>query len=108
MIQRRENRSGLNAEEVQRLENALLESRRVRRETIEKLGLSKTDDDLRLDALAAREFAALARVNEALQRLDAGDYGLCAGCGRPIGFERLALQPAAPFCADCEEAAEAA
>jgi RNA polymerase-binding protein DksA len=40
----------------------------------------------------------LADVEYALQRLDAGTYGICEACGKPIGDERLEAMPAARFC----------
>jgi RNA polymerase-binding protein DksA len=43
----------------------------------------------------------LADVEAASARLDAGDYGTCESCGRPISSERLAARPAARTCIDC-------
>jgi DnaK suppressor protein len=43
----------------------------------------------------------LAEVEAALARRDAGSYGICENCGRPIGAERLAARPAARTCIDC-------
>ena len=40
-------------------------------------------------------------VDAALARLEAGCYGLCARCGRPIGPDRLAARPAALLCIRC-------
>lgn len=40
-------------------------------------------------------------VEAALARRDAGHYGICETCGRPIGAERLAARPAARTCIDC-------
>ena len=37
-------------------------------------------------------------VSRALQRLEAGNYGHCEGCGKPIGTPRLEAMPAARFC----------
>lgn len=108
MIQRRENKSGLSADEVHRLQRVLEESRRARRESIERNGLGRAEGDVRLEAQAAREFGELSRLNEALARLDGGDYGLCAMCGGAIGVDRLERSPADPFCDDCQEEAEAA
>ena len=42
----------------------------------------------------------LAEVARALARLDRGTYGRCEACGRPIGAERLAAEPAARLCLD--------
>ncbi|MDN6557627.1 MAG: TraR/DksA C4-type zinc finger protein [Acidipropionibacterium acidipropionici] len=33
--------------------------------------------------------------------MDAGSYGICASCGRPIPRVRLEARPAARTCADC-------
>jgi len=37
-------------------------------------------------------------VEQALQRIDDGTYGLCQVCGEPIGIERLEARPSATFC----------
>lgn len=39
----------------------------------------------------------LAEVNRALQRLEAGTFGRCQGCGNPIAEERLRANPAAEY-----------
>jgi RNA polymerase-binding protein DksA len=43
----------------------------------------------------------LADVEAAMVRRDAGHYGTCESCGRPIAAERLAARPAARTCIDC-------
>jgi len=43
----------------------------------------------------------LADVEAALARREAGTYGICETCGRPIAAERLAARPAARDCIDC-------
>ncbi|HET6964411.1 MAG TPA: TraR/DksA C4-type zinc finger protein [Acidimicrobiales bacterium] len=52
----------------------------------------------------------LSDVEAALDRLEAGRYGICEACGRPIGAERLDALPATRFCVEDAElaAAEAA
>jgi DnaK suppressor protein len=50
-----------------------------------------------LDAARRR----LADVEAALARRDAGTYGICESCGRPIAAERLAARPSARTCIDC-------
>ncbi|MGH7338975.1 MAG: TraR/DksA family transcriptional regulator [Candidatus Rokuibacteriota bacterium] len=52
-----------------------------------------------LERLTLREL----RIRRALQRLDAGEYGVCLGCGHPIRPERLAVIPGAERCIRCEE-----
>lgn len=48
----------------------------------------------------------LAAIDAALARLDAGTYGSCVTCGRPIGEERLAAMPYATQCIDCRRREE--
>lgn len=52
----------------------------------------------------------LADVEAALERLEAGSYGICEACRRPIPPERLDALPATRFCVEDAElaAAEAA
>jgi RNA polymerase-binding protein DksA len=45
-------------------------------------------------------------VDEALERLERGEYGRCQICGRPIGDERLAARPMARFCIEHQQQAE--
>ncbi len=42
----------------------------------------------------------LAEIDAALQRIEAGTYGVCEVCGKPIGAERLAALPWARLCID--------
>lgn len=46
----------------------------------------------------------LAELDDALARLDVGDYGRCEQCGKPIAAERLAVRPAATTCVACASA----
>lgn len=48
----------------------------------------------------------LAHIDAALARLDAGNYGTCVGCGRPIGERRLRALPFAERCQPCAERRE--
>lgn len=41
-------------------------------------------------------------VTAALAKLDAGSYGRCDGCGRPVPEERLAALPWATRCVPCQ------
>mgnify|MGYP001186071765 CR=1 FL=1 len=43
----------------------------------------------------------LALVDDAERRLEAGEYGLCSGCGADIPFERLLLRPYRSTCIAC-------
>lgn len=52
-------------------------------------------------ALLEQARAHLAAIDEALSRLDEGDYGRCEVCGEPIAPERLAARPTATRCVTC-------
>ena len=52
-------------------------------------------------ALLEQARQRLADVEAALVRREAGAYGSCETCGRPIAAERLAARPAARTCIDC-------
>ena len=41
------------------------------------------------------------RIENALKRLDEGEYGACAGCGEEISEKRLEVDPAATHCVKC-------
>ncbi|MEJ5330832.1 MAG: TraR/DksA C4-type zinc finger protein [Desulfobaccales bacterium] len=43
----------------------------------------------------------LEAIEEALQRLENGTYGLCESCGQPIEPRRLEVMPETPFCRTC-------
>lgn len=46
------------------------------------------------------------QLEEALERLEEGDYGICESCGRPIDPERLEILPRTSLCVDCAREAE--
>jgi DnaK suppressor protein len=48
----------------------------------------------------------LGAIAAALDRLDAGTYGRCEGCGKAIPEERLKAMPYASRCVACEEREE--
>ena len=54
-----------------------------------------------VDALGNETTEKISRINAALRRLDAGEYGSCAACGNPIQAKRLETFPYAEHCIDC-------
>lgn len=40
-------------------------------------------------------------VNDALERIEKGTYGVCEKCGNEIAKERLQVSPEARFCSSC-------
>lgn len=68
-----------------------------------------------VQAAEAREFAInnldrfarrLRQIEDALRRLEAGEYGTCANCEKEIGPKRLRAVPWAQFCLKCQEIAD--
>lgn len=43
----------------------------------------------------------LSKVDHALARIEAGDYGVCESCGGSIPVERLDVLPYATLCVEC-------
>ncbi|MGE3956750.1 MAG: TraR/DksA family transcriptional regulator [Vicinamibacterales bacterium] len=64
-------------------------------------------DDIEF-ALIQMKSETLNKINDALMRLDQGDYGNCFECGEEIAEKRLRALPFAVRCKDCEEAREMA
>ena len=54
-----------------------------------------------LDALANEATREVAQINTALQRMDEGEYGICARCGHEIDPRRLEVRPYALRCIEC-------
>ncbi|MFG2980408.1 TraR/DksA family transcriptional regulator [Streptomyces sp. NPDC048258] len=57
-------------------------------------------------ALAANATSMLEQTERALERLEAGTYGLCETCGQPIGKARMQAFPRATLCVDCKQKQE--
>jgi DnaK suppressor protein len=70
-----------------------------------RVGRLSRMDALQMQAMAQateqRRELEIARIDAALKRLDAGDYGYCLSCGEEIALARLDLDPAIPTCVDC-------
>ncbi len=48
----------------------------------------------------------VSQVDAAIERMEAGTYGTCQQCGKPINEERLEAFPYVPYCIDCQSALE--
>ena len=55
---------------------------------------------------ASREGRYLHHLNEALERIEAGTYGICRSCNGPISRERLEAVPHATQCIKCKNVEE--
>ncbi len=58
------------------------------------------------NSLQQTEIEELRLMEEALVRIDSGEYGLCLDCSEPIAEKRLEHSPFAARCIVCQEAAE--
>jgi DnaK suppressor protein len=56
--------------------------------------------------LTERERFMIAAIDKVLERIEDGEYGLCARCEEPIAERRLEIIPTALYCAPCQTAIE--
>ncbi|TVO55276.1 MULTISPECIES: RNA polymerase-binding protein DksA [Denitromonas] len=49
-----------------------------------------------------RERKLIKKIDEALGRIESGEYGYCDSCGVEIGLKRLEARPTATMCIDCK------
>lgn len=85
------------------------------RETLEHLqvaGLSQPDlnDQAAMAAEVAielrngdRKRKLIAKIDEALEKIQTGEYGYCDETGEPIGLDRLKARPVASLCIEAQE-----
>ena len=59
-------------------------------------------------AETARDTAELRAIDAALARIADGTYGVCGDCAEPIGRARLAAEPTATRCVECQRKRERA
>ncbi|MCM3302907.1 hypothetical protein M4D73_32575 [Streptomyces pseudogriseolus] len=107
----------LSAEDLVELRDNLHQQLLFRREQLRQFATASRADDrgLREDAgrmevgvkLAASARMVLADVEEALARMDAGTYGVCQLCRRPVERYRLLIVPQARHCGRCRQVREA-
>jgi DnaK suppressor protein len=64
-------------------------------------GTSNVDRELDL-VLSAQARSAITEIDRALIKIDAGNYGTCEQCGRPIPQARLKALPYAALCVACK------
>ena len=48
----------------------------------------------------------LAQIDEALERIEDEEYGVCTNCGNEISVKRLEALPWVRYCINCQELAE--
>ena len=110
-----EARAGLHAE-VERLRAEIASSEEALNGLMRDSGDGAGDDDADTGtknitrehemALAANAREMLYQTERAMERLDAGTYGLCENCGKPIGKARMQAFPRATLCVECKQKQE--
>jgi RNA polymerase-binding transcription factor len=53
--------------------------------------------------LSDRERSKVKNIDDALQRMEEGSYGVCDACGLEIAEERLSAMPFTRLCRDCQQ-----
>lgn len=56
--------------------------------------------------LRDRERKLIKKINQALQRIDDGDFGICQECGEDITVPRLKARPMTTLCIHCKSKQE--
>jgi DnaK suppressor protein len=56
--------------------------------------------------MASTKQEALQEIDEALDRIEEGTYGICETCGEKISQKRLSAKPSARTCLKCAEQME--
>jgi DnaK suppressor protein len=59
-----------------------------------------------LYSLSNTERNVLQQVEDALERIEEGEFGVCDECGEPIQKKRLEAVPWARYCLACQEAVD--
>lgn len=57
-------------------------------------------------SLSDTERVTLVAIDEALERLEAGTFGVCTNCGTEVSEKRLQAIPWTAHCIDCQELQE--
>jgi DnaK suppressor protein len=83
----------------------------VKFDTIAKMGRIAEEDQAQLShdefvslRLNSLDYGQLRLVEEALDRVQSGDFGVCLACEQPIPPKRLQALPWARYCVPCQEA----
>ncbi|NLX90069.1 MAG: hypothetical protein GXZ07_00490 [Firmicutes bacterium] len=57
-------------------------------------------------SLHEKRLSTLKEIDDALRRIELGEYGICVRCGRQIEKERLEAIPYTPYCFACRQVRE--
>ena len=62
-----------------------------------------TEDQSFRYRLHDRSVNLLRKIDQAIEKIDSGTFGICEECGEEIAAERLRARPIATLCIDCKE-----
>ncbi|WP_395575129.1 TraR/DksA C4-type zinc finger protein [Streptomyces sp. BK79] len=85
----------------------LAHARDTRVTQLRALAESGQADDQPTVAQKAAIERVLKEIEEAFGRIEAGTYGTCQGCGKPVPGERLEILPYTRYCVACQRRAAA-
>ncbi|MBD3231100.1 conjugal transfer protein TraR [Candidatus Dependentiae bacterium] len=109
------------AEFIEKIKKRLLKRRQEMLQELSDLSSEKVSDDQVRDSgdealslymerlktsLEQTEIDELNLIDDALNRISKGEYGICIDCGEPISNVRLETFPYAARCIVCQEAIE--
>ncbi len=63
---------------------------------------SLESDRLFLLRLRERERKLIRKIDQTLERIENGTFGICENCGKQIGEERLKARPVTTLCISCK------
>ena len=101
--------------ELERKRDKLRNRLQTEQKRIKNLSPSNPDQADRASLYASKELGGLfcsliedelAQVEEALKRIEAGTYGICARCKGDISEARLSVLPSAQYCFKCQKEME--
>lgn len=67
---------------------------------------AEADQNFKL-RLREREQKLMKKIDEALERINNGTFGICESCGEEISLKRLEARPVTTLCIDCKTRQEA-
>ena len=71
--------------------------------------VDSANDNILLSAdmrFSNREMLFLKKINNALEKAESEEFGMCEECGAPISYERLKARPTSEMCIVCKEESE--
>src|SRR5229473_7029315 len=104
----REHLDDMKAKLLQEIDSELRAEREANKdEGMDTYDLASEERDREINfILSDRERVKIKQIDDALDRLDQGTYGVCESCGLEIAEERLQAMPFTRLCRDCQQEQE--